>query len=190
MIVITPVTQATGAPVNYTANESTDASVPKINPELENVFSSIDALQTSGGEQKKPKVNITGGLTKSLQKLSLLASRKSGLKSVALSEEDANELADALEPLMDDLAKYIDVLPYLPLVIFVIGYAAGIIAEVLDRRKHPSTAPDAKYERIQHAIERERPTAPEPKPENRPPANDETERKVETNSEASVSITV
>ena len=144
-------------PTVNVAGTGAAAANPPINPELENVFSSIDALGGDGEESKsKPKISITGGLTKSLQKLSKLASRKTGLQSVQLTDEDTEELADALDPLMDDLAKYIDVLPYLPLVIFAIGYAAGIIAEVLDRRKNPQTQ-DRKIERVQHAVERESP---------------------------------
>ena len=42
---------------------------------------------------------------------------------------------------MDDLAKYIDILPYLPLVIFVIGYVAGIIGEIMQRRKEIKESP-------------------------------------------------
>ena len=177
-------------PTVNTASVGAAVTNPPINPELENVFSSIDALGGNEGESKsKPKISITGGLTKSLQKLSKLASRKTGLQSVLLTDEDTDELADALDPLMDDLAKYIDVLPYLPLVIFAIGYAAGIIAEVLDRRKNPQ-APDRKIERVQHAVERESPVVqPFVQPQvSTTSANAEVSVKSsESNSEATVS---
>ena len=90
------------------------SQVPPVNPELENIFSQIDNLKQPEQEQKKPKVDITHSLSKTISKLSIFASRKSGLQSVAINEEDAKELEDALEPLMDDLAKYVDILPYLP----------------------------------------------------------------------------
>ena len=117
------------------------SQVPPVNPELENIFSQIDNLKQPEQEQKKPKVDITHSLSETISKLSIFASRKSGLQSVAINEEDAKELEDALEPLMDDLAKYIDILPYLPLVIFVIGYVAGIIGEIMQRRKEIKGSP-------------------------------------------------
>ena len=133
-----------GSPV---AQEPTN----RINPELNNIFSDIDQLG-SGQEEKKADPKVGGYLAKdaakAFQRMSVIAHRKTGLKSVLLSEEDERELADAIAPLMDDLAKYIDILPYIPLVLFVVAYAIGIVSEVMQKRKEPQEREDRRVERI------------------------------------------
>ena len=134
----------------------TEDSTNRINPELNNIFSSIDQLGT-GTEEKKADPKVGGYLAKdaakAFQRLSVLASRKTGLKSVLITEEDEKELVDCIEPLIDDLAKYIDVLPYIPLVMFVIAYAIGIVAEVMQKRKEPQEREERRVERIQQSAQ-------------------------------------
>jgi len=119
---------------------SSETSPPPVNPKLEDVFSEIDGISQSSEEDKEQNAKVKGNLAKTaakaFQRMSVIGYRKTGLKSVLLSEEDEKELADALTPLVDDLAKYIDVLPYIPLILFVFTYIVGIVAEVMERKKN------------------------------------------------------
>jgi hypothetical protein len=119
---------------------STETSPPPVNPKLEDVFSEIDGIPQDSEEDKEQKAKVSGNLAKTaakaFQRMSVIGYRKTGLKSVLLSKEDEDELADALAPVVDDLAKYIDVLPYIPLILFVFAYIVGIVAEVMGRKKN------------------------------------------------------
>jgi hypothetical protein len=130
-------TSAIPSPDN--TSTSTETSPPPVNPKLEDIFSEIDSIPQSSEENTEEKVKVKSNLAKTaakaFQRMSVIGYRKTGLKSVLLTEEDEKELADALTPVVDDLAKYIDVLPYIPLILFVFAYIVGIVAEVMERKK-------------------------------------------------------
>ena len=166
------------------------SQVPPVNPELENIFNQIDNLKQPEQEQKKPKVDITHSLSKTISKLSIFASRKTGLQSVAINEEDAKELEDALEPLMDDLAKYVDILPYLPLIIFVVGYVAGIVGEIMQRRKEIKESPLSRRHDVIQTSKPKETVVPAPskpiEPKDATLSTGETKVNEKTNSEVTV----
>ncbi|MEM3858594.1 MAG: hypothetical protein QW478_04205 [Candidatus Micrarchaeaceae archaeon] len=78
-------------------------------------------------------------LATALQPLSRMISRKTGLKSVELTDEDVSDLEKALEPL--DLSMLERVSRYLPIVIFGIGYLLRIILEFREKRQVIETPP-------------------------------------------------
>ena len=100
---------ATSAPTQPGERPGTSASAspPPVNPELENMFKSIDGMGAAPTREKPQfDVNLTKALATSIQKVSILVGRKSGLKSVVLTDEDKDTLADALSPLMNELSKF------------------------------------------------------------------------------------
>ena len=182
---------------------------PPVNPELEKMFKNIDSMGAQPTGEQKPKfdANLTKALSKSIQKVTVLVGRKSGLKSVVLSDEERDELTDALEPLMGELDKYVEYLPYLPLIVFVVGYVAGIAGEIMQRRKTGVDEKEIARQAQIVAMQRQAWTPPPtPPPPPAPPvpvpmvpptvgttttvtqSTSNTQTPVETNSSASVSI--
>ena len=192
------------SPPNQT-KPAASPGTPPIDPQLEKMFKSIDGMGAPPTGEQKPKfdANLTKALATSIQKVSVLVGRKSGLQSVVLTDEDKDTLADALSPLMDELSRFADYFVYLPLIIFVVGYVAGIAGEILQRRKAPENSREVER---QAAIVQRQPYVPPSPPPLPPPvpvpmvpptvgtsttvtqSTNNTQTPAETNSSASVSV--
>ena len=98
-----------------------------------------------GGEEEGKNENEPASLkhtiltpkkvAQSVQPISRMMARKFDLASVELTDEDAKDLAEALEPFKDNLDKIITILPYVPLILFSIGYGARIWDEKSKKKK-------------------------------------------------------
>lgn len=71
----------------------------------------------------------------SVQPISRMMARKLDIASAELTDEDVKDLAEALEPFKDQLDKIITILPYIPLILFSIGYTARIWDEKSKKKK-------------------------------------------------------
>ena len=68
----------------------------------------------------KKKILTPKKVAKSIQPVSRMMSRKFDLASIELTDEDANDLAEALEPFEENLDKILKIIPYIPLILFAI----------------------------------------------------------------------
>ncbi len=73
-------------------------------------------------------VSAISGITK-------VVSEHTGLKSVALTDEDEKILKNALKPLAKYIAKLVSFFVFLPLITFTIGYTLRIVGEINDKKK-------------------------------------------------------
>ena len=74
-------------------------------------------------------------IAQTAQSVSKIISRKTGIKSIELDNNDRQELQLALQPLapyMPDIIKY---MPFIPIIVFVIGYLIRIFTEYKDIQK-------------------------------------------------------
>ena len=86
-------------------------------------------------EEKKPDVVFSASmLVNALGSLSKIASRKFQIKEIELTEEDKQDLTNALLPFEDKLSELIKYLPYMPLVIFSIGYIGRVYIAYKDKK--------------------------------------------------------
>ncbi len=83
----------------------------------------------------KKKILTPKKVAKSIQPVSRMMSRKFELASIELTDEDANDLAEALEPFEENLDKILKIIPYIPLILFAIGYSARIWEERSKKKK-------------------------------------------------------
>ena len=83
----------------------------------------------------KKKILTPKKVAKSIQPVSRMMSRKFDLASIELTDEDANDLAEALEPFEENLDKILKIIPYIPLILFAIGYSARIWEERSKKKK-------------------------------------------------------
>ncbi len=61
--------------------------------------------------------------------------RKTGLKSIELSDEDKKDLENALIPVQDKLDSIIQYLPYVPLILFSLAYVLRVFGEYKQKKK-------------------------------------------------------
>lgn len=125
------------SPITYN-----EAPPPSVNPDIDNLFKDTPLLDPENAESDpennfnlKMGNNVLKSLVITLQKLSRFASRKTGLEAVELTDEDVEELTDALEPFAKEILKYIEFLPYLPLIMFAVAYGIRILAEIDEKKK-------------------------------------------------------
>ena len=83
----------------------------------------------------KKKILTPKKVAKSIQPVSRMMSRKFDLASIELTDEDANDLAEALEPFEENLDKILKIIPYVPLILFAIGYSARVWEERSKKKK-------------------------------------------------------
>ena len=69
------------------------------------------------------------------QQLSKMFARKTGLKSIELSDEDKKDLENALIPVQDKLDSIIQYLPYVPLILFSLAYVLRVFGEYKQKKK-------------------------------------------------------
>lgn len=86
-------------------------------------------------ETKQNATNLTHALVGAFKGITNLYAEKTGYNSIALTDSDCKELEKALIPLGDEILKLVAVLPYLPLILFAVGYTMRILSEVSEKRK-------------------------------------------------------
>lgn len=79
--------------------------------------------------------NLTHALVGAFKGITNLYAEKTGYNSIALTDNDCKELEKALIPLGDEILKLVAVLPYLPLILFAVGYTMRVLSEISQKRK-------------------------------------------------------
>jgi len=115
-------------------------TLEKLN-ELENSNDDIDNIIENPENSNENKENIQNikfdsrVIVNALASFSKIASRKFKIPEIELTEDDKEDLTNALIPFEDKLSEWIQYLPYLPLAIFVIGYLGRIFIAYKEKRE-------------------------------------------------------
>ena len=104
---------------------------------IDDLFKDVDLNQEPEitQETKQNATNLTHALVGAFKGITNLYAEKTGYNSVALTDSDCKELEKALIPLGDEILKLVAVLPYLPLILFAVGYTMRVLSEISQKRK-------------------------------------------------------
>ena len=104
---------------------------------IDDLFKDVDLNQEPEitQETKQNATNLTHALVSAFKGITTLYAEKTGYTSVALTDSDCKELEKALIPLGDEILKLVAVLPYLPLILFAVGYTMRVLSEISQKRK-------------------------------------------------------
>ena len=103
------------------------------NDNINNVIDNPDAINENEQENQNIKFD-SRLLVNALASFSKIASRKFKIPEIELTDEDKEDLKNALIPFEDKLIEWIKYLPYLPLAIFVIGYSFRIYTAYKEKK--------------------------------------------------------
>ena len=103
------------------------------NDNINNVIDNPDAINENEQENQNIKFD-SRLLVNTLASFSKIASRKFKIPEIELTDEDKEDLKNALIPFEDKLIEWIKYLPYLPLAIFVIGYSFRIYTAYKEKK--------------------------------------------------------
>ena len=104
-----------------------------------------EVSEEEGEEEEISEGEIsTEKIAEAFRGISLILSRKFEIPEIELTDQDVQDLASALLPLRDTLSKYSQYFPYLPLIIFVLGYSARVIIGIRKKREGQSVNVQAK----------------------------------------------
>ena len=116
------------------ANDYIDSDLSGLIDDIKNEIPEGEEKQEETQSIKK-KILTPKKVAKSIQPVSRMMARKFDLASIELTDEDANDLAEALEPFEENLDKILKIIPYIPLILFAIGYSARIWEERSKKKK-------------------------------------------------------
>ena len=117
----------------------TDAPIENKGDNLENLIS--QSLEQANNEpdnsstDKKENILTPHLISESAQQLSKMLARKTGIASMELTNEDKEDLENALIPLEDKLDSLIAYLPYLPIMMFTVAYGIRTFGEYQHNKK-------------------------------------------------------
>jgi len=125
---------------NEINDEDLNKTLEKLN-ELEENNDNIDNIidnPESDLENEQENENIKFDsrlLVNALASFSKIASRKFKISEIELTDEDKEDLKNALLPFEDKLGEWIKFLPYLPLAIFIMGYLGRIFIAYKEKKE-------------------------------------------------------
>lgn len=109
--------------------------------ELDDILNAVDKSDNPDTENKDNKDNsqnseaILYAFLMALQGITIVISDHTKLKSIALTDGDVNTLQSALKPFVSYIIQLVDIIIYLPLITFAIGYTLRIVDELKTNRK-------------------------------------------------------
>ena len=109
--------------------------------ELDDILNAVDKSDNPDTENKDNKDNsqnseaILYAFLMALQGITIVISDHTKLKSIALTDGDVNTLQSALKPFVSYIMQLVDIIIYLPLITFAIGYTLRIVDELKTKRK-------------------------------------------------------
>ena len=113
----------------------------EVDPELQKILDSVtnekENTETNNEASKMPQGSemVIRPLVMAIQGITKVISEHTGLESVKLTDEDVATLSDALKPLASWIVQFMDLLIYMPLIVFAIGYTLRILDEVTEKKK-------------------------------------------------------
>lgn len=102
--------------------------------DLDELFTDVDK-QTEENKNETPNTELIAAFVSAISGITKIASEHSGIKSLALTQNDEATLKTALAPLSKYLMQMLTFLPYMPLIVFAMGYTARVVGEIQQKRK-------------------------------------------------------
>ena len=106
--------------------------------ELDDILNAVDKSDNPDTENKDNSQNsdaILYAFLMALQGITVVISEHTKLQSVALTDNDVHTLQSALKPFVSYIMQMVDIIIYLPLITFTIGYTLRILNEIKTKRK-------------------------------------------------------
>jgi hypothetical protein len=105
---------------------------------MEDDFSDFDEKLFSNekeenGEKKPDSLLIA--FVSALKGITQIISQHTGLKSIALTDDDEQTLIVALKPLEKYIMGLVDFFVYMPLIVFSLGYTLRVLDEMKEKKK-------------------------------------------------------
>lgn len=74
-------------------------------------------------------------ISKTVSSLTNIISPKLEMQSIAFSKDDETQLYESIKPFNDQLIEFLKYIVYMPLLLFALGYALRIYAEIKQKKK-------------------------------------------------------
>lgn len=103
--------------------------------DLNELIDDVDTTHEKNEENQTGSVELISAFVSALSGISKIGSEHTGIKSLALTPSDEKTLQNALAPMSKYLMQMLTFLPYLPLIVFAIGYTGRVMSEVSAKRK-------------------------------------------------------
>lgn len=120
---------------NVNADNLNDEYIDDMLKKLETTDNPDNDAKSDEQQANEDNIVMLNLIAQTAQSVSKIISRKTGIKSIELDNNDRQELQLALHPLapyMPDIIKY---MPFIPIIVFVIGYLIRIFTEYKDIQK-------------------------------------------------------
>lgn len=105
------------------------------NNNLDDILSAVDENTETDNNQNVNVDAVLYSFLIALQGITTVISEHTKLQSVALTDNDVSTLKSALKPFVNQIMKLVDIIIYLPLITFSIGYTLRILDEIKTKRK-------------------------------------------------------
>ena len=107
--------------------------------ELNKIMDEIDLNNNDNNENEKLDATkdsaLIDGLIGAVDGITLVISNHTRLESIRLTEDDKKNLKLAIAPFMNEILKYINLMKYAGIILFMTGYVLRIVSEIETKKK-------------------------------------------------------
>ncbi len=148
-------------------------SEPEKNKDINNIDDLLKDLDKQSKESQNtdssiPQISVIPPFIDALKGISEIVAEHTHIESIRLTAADCETLKTALKPLEKYIMQFLNLMIYLPLIVFAIGYTMRIITEIKDKKK------DKVKKNTQAGFSIERDTAPNTEKKNQDKIQDAT----------------
>lgn len=148
-------------------------SEPEKNKDINNIDDLLKDLDKQSKESNNvnssmPQISVIPPFIDALKGISEIVAEHTHIESIRLTAADCETLKTALKPLEKYIMQFLNLMIYLPLIVFAIGYTMRIITEIKDKKK------DKVKKNTQAGFSIERDTAPNTEKKNQDKIQDAT----------------
>ncbi len=146
-------------------------SEPEKNKDINNIDDLLKDLDKQSKESQNtdssiPQISVIPPFIDALKGISEIVAEHTHIESIRLTAADCETLKTALKPLEKYIMQFLNLMIYLPLIVFAIGYTMRIITEIKDKKK------DKVKKNTQAGFSIERDTAPNTEKKNQDKISD------------------
>lgn len=113
---------------------------PEKNKDINNIDDLLKDLDKQSKESNNvnssmPQISVIPPFIDALKGISEIVAEHTHIESIRLTAADCETLKTALKPLEKYIMQFLNLMIYLPLIVFAIGYTMRIITEIKDKKK-------------------------------------------------------
>ena len=110
------------------------------NKDINNIDDLLKDLDKQSKESRDtdssiPQISVIPPFIEALKGISEIVAEHTHIESIRLTAADCETLKTALKPLEKYIMQFLNLMIYLPLIVFAIGYTMRIITEIKDKKK-------------------------------------------------------